>query len=190
MAHADHLGHIQVPVYADGRLVRARPAFQRDRGETHATWSATNYEYAGERLIAMRSAVREHEVVSPLPALRLTYTEDAELLTITSESSEIGVLYRRRAAGAVTRAIALIREQYPERIAAWAQRVAPDEELACLIIRYPYFDQHPLPPGLAAAPPASCAPAAPPATSGRCCISSTPSTTSTCDFAPIEARHA
>jgi hypothetical protein len=73
--YANHLGHIQVPVYADGRLVRL-DSFRRDHGDTRATWHGTTDEYAGERLKAMRSSVREREAVRQLAALRLTYAEN------------------------------------------------------------------------------------------------------------------
>ncbi|HEY6890275.1 MAG TPA: hypothetical protein VI300_20900 [Solirubrobacter sp.] len=141
------LEHIQVPAYMDGRLQRL-DWFRLASGDSGVSWTGTLYAYEGDRLVAMRSAGREPgQDVMRFPALRLTYADDGALLTIASDAG--GVRYRRAATGEVARASRLIREEYPERIAAWAQRIAPAQELACLIIRYPYVSHEPLPPSLA-----------------------------------------
>lgn len=82
--------------------------------------------------------------------LRLRYAEDGELLMISAgEGPDVErVVYRRRARVATARAVRLVREELPERIAAWARRTAPSEALYCLAISYAEHYNHPMPPSL------------------------------------------
>jgi hypothetical protein len=124
-------------------------------------WRAEIYDYADGRLVASRTTRREapptgwqHRRSAGRQTARLelehsgpTYFEhDADgLLAITTAH---GTHYRRRPSGAITRAAKLVRDELPDRIAAWAARNAPAEELYCLAIGYADFYNDPLPPSL------------------------------------------
>ncbi len=162
VARSGKLAELHVPHYRDGLLERLDRHFREGFDDGHRWWGAT-YEYDGAgRLVTARERQREsprrdwerHRIGEDLDTLGLSRAselrlrhDEAGLLTIALADGLL--LYRRQAAGAARRATKLIREQFPERIAAWANRTAPDAPLASLVIRYAESYQQPLPPGLA-----------------------------------------
>jgi hypothetical protein len=144
------LSQLHAPRFADDGTMSRLDIWFDEEGQPGYRWRGAAYDYEAGRLVASRSARRPPwpgGEVTPEEHARYRYDEAGELLLITDSDEQ--VLYRRQAAGAAARAARLIRDEFPDRIAAWVARVAPQEELACLIIRYAYLDQWPLPPGLA-----------------------------------------
>lgn len=98
------------------------------------------YEYEAGRLVrVVIHANRQRE-------LRLTYTPDGELLAIADGND--APVYRRPVPGGVGRARKLLHAELPNRIAAWAQRVLPDEPVAYLAVIYGETFSQVLPPML------------------------------------------
>ena len=71
------------------------------------------------------------------------------LLTVVADDGE--TVYRRPLRGAEARALRLLRAELPGRVAVWAQRVAPDESVACVALQYGDWYENALPPALALA---------------------------------------
>ncbi len=144
------LYQLHAPHFDEDRTLSRLDIWFDDEFKPGYRWWGSTYDYEAGRLIASRSAQRSpwpRSAATPWDEARFEYDDGGALLLITDEDNR--VLYRRRAAGAAARAARLIRDEFPDRIAAWVTRVAPAEELACLVIRYAYMDQQPLPPGLA-----------------------------------------
>jgi hypothetical protein len=153
------LGELHSPLHEDGELQRLDIWFKTSYAEGFRWWG-TAYEYEDRRIAVIRSAQRGapdkgwqhkrsgHQLaelrVTHRSPLRLGYAEDGQLLTITGKR----VIYRRRARAATARAMRLVRDELPERIAAWVRRTAPSEPLYCLAISYAEYYNDPLPPSL------------------------------------------
>ncbi len=134
-----HLAELRVPTYADGVIVRLDSWWYQPHEGTF--YGREDYGYQDGRLTSIRTGTDRQ--------LSLTYTDYGELLTVIGEHGH--PVYQRALRGAAARALKLLRVELPGRIAAWAQRVAPDEPVACVALQYGEWFENALPPALALA---------------------------------------
>jgi hypothetical protein len=133
------LAELRVPTYEDGLLVRLDSWWYlpHDGGFYDGR---EDYDYQEGRLTSVRTGSGQ---------LSLNYAENGELLTVIADNGE--TVYRRPLKGAEARALRLLRADLPGRVAAWAQRMAPDEPVACVALQYGDWYENALPPALALA---------------------------------------
>lgn len=134
-----HLAQLRVPTYRDGLVVRLDSWWYRPHEGFF--YGREDYDYEDGRLTTIRTGDGRE--------ILLRYADDGELLTVIGLSGY--PVYRRPIRGASARALKLLRDELPARVAAWACRIAPEEQVACVALQYGEWYENALPPALALA---------------------------------------